>query len=322
MGNEPSQDVEPASRGTVSPADRVGTITPMKVAIIDVGSNSVRLLVAAVDAGNVSQLHRERVYLRLGDDAYRRGRIGTRKLKATRAVAAKYARIARKTGAERLETIVTAPGRQAENHEELVRALVKATRSSVVVLSADDEGRLAWEGAVARLDESPDTIAVVDLGGGSCEVAVGTQAQGPTWVRSIEAGALRVTRAFLGGNPPKNERIAHARSEVRELAKNLHPPQPDATLAVGGTARAVGRIVGRPFGVYQLEQLVSTLADVPAESVTEPHGITSERAKTLLGGTLVLSEIAQRLGCDLDVGRGGLREGAALALARADAAAA
>ena len=127
----------------------------MKVAIIDVGSNSVRLLVAAVDAGNVSQLDRERVYLRLGDDAYRHGRIGSRKLKATRAVAAKYARIARKAGAERLETIVTAPGRQAENHEELVRALVKATRSSVVVLSADDEGRLAWEGAVARLDDVP-----------------------------------------------------------------------------------------------------------------------------------------------------------------------
>jgi len=294
----------------------------MKVAIIDVGSNSVRLLVAAVDAGNVTQLHREGVYLRLGDDAYRRGRIGSRKLKATRAVAAKYARIARKAGAERLETIVTAPGRQAENHEELVRALAKATRASVVVLSADDEGRLAWEGAVARMDESPQTVAVVDLGGGSCEVAVGTQARGPIWVRSIEAGALRVTRAFLGGNPPEDERISRARREVRELAENLRPPQPDAALAVGGTARAVGRIVGRPFGVAQLEQLVSTLADVPAEKVTEPLGVTSERAETLLGGTLVLSEIAQRLGCDLDVGRGGLREGAALALSRADAAAA
>ena len=316
------RDVGTVSRGTVSPADRVGTITPMKVAIIDVGSNSVRLLVAAVDAGNVTQLHREGVYLRLGDDAYRRGRIGSRKLKATRAVAAKYARIARKAGAERLETIVTAPGRQAENHEELVRALAKATRASVVVLSADDEGRLAWEGAVARMDESPQTVAVVDLGGGSCEVAVGTQARGPIWVRSIEAGALRVTRAFLGGNPPEDERISRARREVRELAENLRPPQPDAALAVGGTARAVGRIVGRPFGVAQLEQLVSTLADVPAEKVTEPLGVTSERAETLLGGTLVLSEIAQRLGCDLDVGRGGLREGAALALSRADAAAA
>ena len=294
----------------------------MKVAIIDVGSNSVRLLVAAVDAGDVSQLHRERVYLRLGDDAYRRGRIGARKLKATRSVAAKYARIARKAGAERLETIVTAPGRQAENHEELVRALVKATRSSVVVLSGDDEGRLAWHGAVARMEESARTVAVVDLGGGSCEVAVGDRAKGPVWVRSVDAGALRVTRAFLGGNPPDAERICCARAEIRKLAETLGPPRPDAALAVGGTARALGRILGRPFGVDQLEQLVSTLEQVPAENVTEPHGITSERAETLLGGTLVLAEMAGRLGCDLQVGKGGLREGAALALAHADAAAA
>ncbi len=294
----------------------------MKVAIIDVGSNSVRLLVAAVDAGNVNQIRRERVYLRLGDDAYRRGRIGSRKLEATRAVAAKYARIARKAGAERLETIVTAPGRQAENHEELVRALVKATRASVVVLSGDDEGRLAWQGAVARMEESPRTVAVVDLGGGSCEVAVGDRAKGPVWVRSIEAGALRVTRAFLGGNPPDAEQISCARAEIRKLATSLRPPRPDAALAVGGTARAVGRIVGRPFGVDQLEELVSTLAQGPAENVTKPHGITSERAETLLGGTLVLAEIAGRLGCDFQVGKGGLREGAALALARADAAAA
>ncbi len=73
-----------------------GRIASVKVAIIDVGSNSVRLLVAEVDNGIVDQIHRERVYVRLGDDAYRRGKIGSRKLKETRAVASKFARIARK----------------------------------------------------------------------------------------------------------------------------------------------------------------------------------------------------------------------------------
>ena len=294
----------------------------MKVAIIDVGSNSVRLLVAAVDGRAVEQLHREREYLRLGDDAYLRGRIGSRKLKQTRTVTAKYARIARRAGVERLGTIVTAPGRQAENREELVSVLAKATQFPVVVLSADEEGRFAWEGAVARMDDPPETVAVVDLGGGSCEIAVGNPAIGPSWVRSIEAGALRVTRAFLGGNPPNDERIARARLGIGELAKDLRPPRPDAALAVGGTARAISRIVGQPFGVEQLERLATTLSEGPAETITDPHGITPERAETLLGGTLVLSEVAGRLDCDLELGRGGLREGAALALARAEVAAA
>jgi exopolyphosphatase/guanosine-5'-triphosphate,3'-diphosphate pyrophosphatase len=294
----------------------------VKVAIIDVGSNSVRLLLAAVVDANVDQLHRERVYVRLGDDAYRRGRIGSRKLKQTRAVTAKYARMARRAGAERLETIVTAPGRQAANGEELVDVLAKATRSSVVLLSAEEEGRFAWEGAIARMDDPPATVAVVDLGGGSCEVAVGAPADGPSWVRSIEAGALRVTRAFLGGNPPDEKRVAHARHEIGMLAADLRPTRTVAALAVGGTARAVSRIVGQPFGVEQLEGLVSTLAQVPAETIADQHGVTSERAETLLGGTLVLSEISRRLGCELELGRGGLREGAALALAGANAAAA
>jgi exopolyphosphatase/guanosine-5'-triphosphate,3'-diphosphate pyrophosphatase len=294
----------------------------MNVAIIDVGSNSVRLLVAAVAEGSVEQLHREREYLRLGDDAYRRGKIGSRKLKQTRAVAAKYARAARKAGAERLETVVTAPGRQAANGEELVAVLAKATGSRVVVLSADEEGRLAWKGAVARMDQPPETVAVVDLGGGSCEVAVGAPDEGPSWVRSIEAGALRVTRAFLGGSPPDDAQLARARRQIAELARDLRPPRPVAALAVGGTARAISRIVGQPFGVEQLERLAATLSAVPAETITDPHGITSQRAETLLGGTLVLSEVGRRLGCDFELGRGGLREGAALALASANAAAA
>jgi exopolyphosphatase/pppGpp-phosphohydrolase len=89
---------------------------------------------------------------------------------------------------------------------------------------------------------------------------------------------------------------------------------------VGGTARALGRLIGRRLDVEQLEDLADRLSRAPAETLTEPHGITPERAATLFGGTLVLTEIARRLDSDLEVGRGGLREGAALALARHEAA--
>ncbi len=290
--------------------------------VIDVGSNSIRLLVASAGKNGVKQLHRDRVYARLGDDAYALGKIGPAKLDETREVAERFARTARKRGAERVETIVTAPGRQSSNSAELVEVLAKATRAPVVVLSADDEGRLAWEGAVARLDDPPETVAVVDLGGGSCELAVGRPGSGPTWVRSVDAGALRVSRAFLGGDPPSPKRVARARDEINALLEAFDPPLPDIALAVGGTARAVGRIVGRRFGLTDLDALADTLSQVPAARVTEPLGITPERAETVLGGTLVLAAIASLLDSRLEVARGGLREGAALALARESLAAA
>jgi exopolyphosphatase/guanosine-5'-triphosphate,3'-diphosphate pyrophosphatase len=291
------------------------------VAIVDIGSNTARLLVASVsETGEIAQLRRERRYLRLGDDVHRLGRIGPKKLAEAGAVARRYARIARRMGIERLETIVTAPGRQAANGEELVRVLADETDAPVVVLSGEDEGRLAWEGAVARMTDPPAVVAVVDLGGGSCELAVGTPALGPAWVRSLDLGALRVTREYLGGNPTSPKRIPRARAEIRELLAVFEPPRPDTTLVVGGTARAVGRIVGKRFGVAELDDLVATLTSVRAEKVTASHGVTEERAHTLLGGTLVLDELARRLGTNLEVGRGGLREGAALSLARHRAA--
>jgi exopolyphosphatase/guanosine-5'-triphosphate,3'-diphosphate pyrophosphatase len=291
------------------------------VAIVDIGANTARLLVASVsEAGEIVQLRRERRYLRLGDDVHRLGRIGPKKLAEAGEVARRYARIARRSGAERLETIVTAPGRQAANGEELVRVLADETDAPVVVLSGEDEGRLAWEGAVARMADPSEVVAVADLGGGSCELAVGTTALGPAWVRSLDLGALRVTREYLGGNPPSRKRVARARAEIRELLAIFEPPRPDTTLVVGGTARAIGRIVGKRFDVAELHDLTATLTSVRAEKVTASHGVTAERAHTLLGGTLVLDELARRLGTDLEVGRGGLREGAALSLARHRAA--
>ena len=304
-------------------ADAVETIPRVRVAVIDVGSNSVRLLVASVKpGGDVRELHRERVYLRLGDDAYRLGRIGRRKLDELAGTADLYACRARAARVARLETIVTAPGRQAENADELIELLVDTTRAPVVVLSAADEGRLAWEGAVASAARAAGTVAVVDLGGGSCEVAVGRADRGPTWVQSRDAGALRVTRGFLPSRRPSARDVESARAGIQELLEGLDPPPPDVAFAVGGTARAVGRLVGPQFGVRKLDALAETIRRVGPAAALAGFDVTRGRIETLLGGTLVLAELARRLDAKLEVGRGGLREGAALTLARLESAAA
>jgi exopolyphosphatase/guanosine-5'-triphosphate,3'-diphosphate pyrophosphatase len=262
------------------------------------------------------------VYLRLGDDAYRLGRIGARKLDELEYVAERYAQRARLARAERLETIVTAPGRQASNADELVDVLLDATRAPVTVLSAEDEGRLAWEGAVASLSDPPSTVAVVDLGGGSCEVAVGSIEGGPTWVASHDAGALRVTSALLRGERATVSQLDSARGSVRDLLDGLEAPHPDTALAIGGTARAVAKILGPRFGAKKLDTLADRIARLGTARVIGGLDVTRERAATLLGGTLVLAEVARRLDVKLEVGRGGVREGAALAFAREQSAAA
>jgi exopolyphosphatase / guanosine-5'-triphosphate,3'-diphosphate pyrophosphatase len=298
-------------------------IADVRVAVLDVGSNSVRLLVADVETGRVTPVRSEREYLRLGVDAYTLGRIGRQKLDEARSVGRAFARIAREAGAARLETFVTAPGRQISNPDELVDALVAATGAPVVSLDAREEGCLAWEGAIAGLDEPPEVVGVVDLGGGSCELAIGTPLLGPAWVESFEAGGLRVTEEFLGGDPPAAEAIAAARMKIADLlTTDARPPRPDLTLVVGGVSRAVARIVGRQIGPDRLDELIRMLSDSPAETVVRRHGISAERALTLLGGTLVLAEVARLVDQDLVPARGGVREGAALALARTHAAAA
>ena len=298
------------------PTDAAKRMQPVKVAVIDVGSNSARLLVASVTrSGEVKELRRERDYLRLGDDAYRLGRIGDAKLEETGAVLRRYAKVARKRGVERMTTIVTAPGRQAANPDELLDVIATATDAPVELLSAEDEGRLAWQGAVAALEAPTGPVAVIDLGGGSCEVAVGDPAEGVDWVRSRDAGALRVTRSFLAGVPSVGD-VWAARDGVRGLLEGVDPPRAEHALAVGGTARALGRVLGKRHAADERDDLVLRLVVEGATRVTAGTSSTPERAETLLGGTHVLAELADRLGRPLRVGRGGLREGAVLALAR------
>jgi exopolyphosphatase / guanosine-5'-triphosphate,3'-diphosphate pyrophosphatase len=296
----------------------------MRVAVIDVGSNTARLLVAVVEpSGAVTAVEEDRAYLRLGAEIERVGAIGRKKRDEAARVCAGFAQRAAALDADRAAVIVTAPGRQGAGAGPLVRALVTATGLDVHVLSGDEEGRLAFDGAVARAGQPlPEVVAVVDVGGGSTEIAVGTPLLGAAWVRSVDAGALRLSRAHLPGDPPAGADIAAATRAVTLAFAGVAPPAPDLAFAVGGSARAVARIVGRTFDATDLAGVVHTLSRRPAAKVARAFGMGTDRAETVLAGALLLAETSRLLGCPLELGRGGLREGAALALVAEEAAAA
>jgi exopolyphosphatase / guanosine-5'-triphosphate,3'-diphosphate pyrophosphatase len=294
----------------------------MKVAVLDIGSNTARLLVANVHAGNVQPVAEVKTFLRLGAEIERTGGLSQEKLDETARVARSYAKRARRLGAERTETIVTAPGRQGASTHELVETLSRATRGPVRVLSPDEEGALAFEGALARANELPEVVAAVDVGGGSTEIVVGTPLAGPAWVRSVDIGSLRLTRAFLTSDPASRAEVSRARDVVKRALAGLEPPRPDVAFAVGGSARAAGRVIGRQYGPDDLDEVVRIFTRRPALTAAGTFGIDSARAETVLGGAIILAEAARLLDRPLDVARGGIREGAALQLEATTAAAA
>jgi exopolyphosphatase/guanosine-5'-triphosphate,3'-diphosphate pyrophosphatase len=288
----------------------------MRVAVIDIGSNTARLLVADV-AETVEPVRAERAYLGLAADILRHGAVSPGKLEDAATVAGRYARLAARLDADAVAAVVTAPGRQGRASTELVAALGKAVGSPVRVLTAEEEGRFAFVGATERLEPDGGIVAVCDVGGGSTELVVGTVLLGPAWVRSADIGSLRLTRVCLNADRAGTKAVDRARQIVARELEEFDAPQVDVALAVGGSARAAAKIAGRRLGREELEDVITMASRTPPAKLARAFGFDAARAETVLAGAIILSAVAERLDAPLRLGQGGLREGIALTLARA-----
>jgi exopolyphosphatase/guanosine-5'-triphosphate,3'-diphosphate pyrophosphatase len=283
----------------------------VRVGIIDVGANTLRLLVAAPDGRGVAKIEEVRRQLGLGEDVERYGYVSAAKVGLAADTAREQARRARKLGCERLEIVVTSPGRQSSNGDEFVHVLARAAGASARILSAEEEAVLGWRGAVSALEEIPDTIAVCDVGGGSTQIVVGSRAAGPAWSRSVDLGSLRLTqRTFADGGT-----LEEARSEAARAFESIAPPLARLVLAAGGTARALRRVAETDrLDGQALEAAIRTLAVRSPAKIAKRFRVDPARARTLLAGTVIFAEVQQRLGLPLEPAGGGVREGMALEL--------
>jgi exopolyphosphatase/guanosine-5'-triphosphate,3'-diphosphate pyrophosphatase len=286
----------------------------MRVAVIDVGSNTVRLLVSERRNGRLASIREARSLLLLGLEVERKGGLSAEKLEETRLCTRSLAAAAREAGAARIDVVVTAPGRQSANAAQLVRMLGESTVAPVRVLSAEEEGRLAWDGAVSAAAELAPSIAVCDVGGGSTELLVGTPEDGPAWARSVDIGCLRLTERYLHNDPPTKTDVRALQAEVEDAFGRLTIPLPQAALATGGTARALKKLVGPHLGTEELAAALRRLFKRGSRDIARSAGIDRERARTLAAGAAILAEIQRSLRVPLTVSSAGLREGAALTL--------
>src|SRR6478609_5908273 len=208
-----------------------------KVAVIDIGSNSTRLLIADIEGGRVSEVERQSRVTRLGRGVDLTEQLCAEAIEAACEAIADYAAICRETGVERIEAIATSAVRDASNGSAFVAELRERFALSARVLDGEEEARLTYLSATCEHTPTVPTL-VIDIGGGSTELIVGTGEE-IAFHASLQAGVVRHSERHITNDPPSTVELEALAGDVRALIEEGIADQPgaaaDAGIAVAGT---------------------------------------------------------------------------------------
>ncbi len=284
-------------------------------AAVDIGSNTTRVLVAEPQEGQLRKVMEQRAYTRFDKDSKRKGKITDEKIAELAEVVTTQVRLAEELGAEAIRIVATAAIREAKNADQAAKRIGDAAGLEVAVLSEEEEGRLAFIGATKTLGHPVEgEIGVVDVGGGSSEIILGTVADGVRAVRSFKIGSGAVAEEFLTNDPPSASEIRSLRDYIDDFFDGVEVEQPEQAVAVGGSATSLRTLVGAVLEYETLERSVRVLTGDPIAEVSKKFELDPRRVRILPAGVLILEKLSELLGQPLQIGKGGLREGIILDL--------
>jgi exopolyphosphatase/guanosine-5'-triphosphate,3'-diphosphate pyrophosphatase len=279
-------------------------------AAIDIGSNTTRVLVAEPQSGQLRKVMEQRAYTRIGKASRHDGQIDAEKIGEVAEVVATQVRLAQEIGAEAIRIVATAAIREARNRDDAVARIEAAAGMPVQVLDEQEEGRLAFIGATKTLGHPVEgEIGVVDVGGGSSEIILGTVAGGVREVHSFSIGSGLLADDFLEGDPPSPAEIRKLRGHIDDFFAEVEVDHPEQAVAVGGSATSLSKLVGTVLEYETLERAVRVLAGDPMDDVARRFELDARRVQLLPAGVLLLEKLSELLGQPLQIGKGGLREG-------------
>jgi exopolyphosphatase/guanosine-5'-triphosphate,3'-diphosphate pyrophosphatase len=287
----------------------------MLCACIDIGSNTTRVLVADVEDGGLREVLQRRAFTRLGK-GLKGGEIPREKIDEVARVVAEQRHLIEQLGADAMRVVATAAIRGAANQDEFAAAMRDGGGVDVEILDGREEARLAFLGATRTLGRPLDgTVGVVDVGGGSTELAIGTVPEGATWSESFRVGSGLLTDAYRRSDPPSAAELHAMREHAHGVFEGLELPAVDAAVAVGGSAASLRRLVGAVLDRESLQRAMRVLSGDASDEVARTFAIDRERVILMPAGLTVLDAASYALGRPLQIGRGGLREGILLELA-------
>jgi exopolyphosphatase / guanosine-5'-triphosphate,3'-diphosphate pyrophosphatase len=301
-----------------------------RVAAVDLGTNSTRLLVAEIDAGRISELARETRITRLGEGVDERRRLLPVPIARVRNVLSDYRRTAEGLDAETTLLIATSAVRDAENGEAFLGEIEWSYGFVTQLLSGHDEAMLMFRGVTADRTMTSGAV-IVDIGGGSTELVAGAP-DGVRWHDSLDIGSVRLTERFLHSDPPTPAEQQEAATAARALLAERVPDEirSDTRSAIGvaGTitsiaALALGldeydrdRVHGYELGADALDEQLRRLAAVPLEERRQLRPLDPDRAPVIVAGAIIAAEVLRYFGLDkLEASEHDILDGAALAAA-------
>jgi len=299
----------------------------MPRASIDIGSNSLLLLVVDDDGAS---LYDKVTVVGLGRGIGHRGLFQADRMDAALEALTEYGQTAESMGvpAEEIRAVATSAARRAMNAQSFFDKVRAQTRISVEIISGEREAALTWAGALIGLPTPSGSVAVVDLGGGSTEIVIGSPSDGVAEQQSLELGSVRLTEKFFGANPTRYNPadLAQLRAAVSaEIAGFNWHSMPRAVVAVAGTATTLcamemqmtewdaARIHGSRLGRSALRRWIDRLLDSSPEERRTWAAISPERADYLLAGACVLEAVCSSAHRDsIWISDGGVRHGVLL----------
>lgn len=302
----------------------------MRVAAVDLGTNSTRLLVADVADGRIDELTRETRITRLGEGVDERRRLLPLPIARVRNVLSDFRRTAEELGAERTLAIATSAIRDADNGEAFLGEIEWSYGFTTRLLSGHDEALLTFRGVTAERDLEDETV-IVDLGGGSTELVAGGP-NGVRWHDSLDIGSGRLTERFIHSDPPTEDELASRARSVRELLAERVPEDVRASTAeaigVGGTITTLAaldldlaeydaeRVHGHVLSPTALQTQLHRLASVPLAERRQLRPLEPERAPVIVAGAVIARNLVEFFGVEgLEVSERDILDGAALAAA-------
>ncbi len=304
----------------------------MRVAVIDCGTNTIRLLVADPGEGNsLVEVDRRLELVRLGQGVDATHRFQPDALARTFAALETYGQRIKDLGADRVRFLATSAARDVSNGEELFEGVRRRLGVEVDVISGDEEARLSFLGALCggRVQDGP--VLVMDVGGGSTELILGDLDGTVQAARSLDMGSVRIRERFLAGDPPTSDEVAAAGEFVDGLLDGSEVPIREAAtwIGVAGTSTSLSamsqgldtynrsRVHNSVIGVDDIRALADRLLATSVADVMVAYPTLERlRAEVICAGVLIVAHVAARAGIPMTVRETDILDGATLELLR------